>query len=184
MRSSFLVLLGTLAFASMTFACHHTDQAKQANNDCSQYSSKNCVILNNVVSMDADGNRTALCACGMKVAVNDRTPTTQLGNTAMYMCGEGCKTHFEKASADERQDKTTQWRDQVSRFSSASNARSVGDKQVYSCCGKEQEIGSKTTSVTENGVTIHTCGPGCAAQFREMSATDRIKAQKKVVQGS
>lgn len=184
MRSSFLVLLATLAFASMSLACGGGAKAKQASNDCLQYSSENCVVLNNVVSMDAEGNRSALCACGMKVTVDDHTPKMQLGNATMYMCSEGCMAHFEKASADERQTMTTQWRDQVSRYAAVSNVYNVGGKQVYSCCGKEQEVGSKTASVTENGVTIYTCGPGCASNIRGMSATDRIKTQKKIIQGS
>jgi ribosomal protein L24E len=136
--------------------------------------------LNNVVAMDAAGNRTALCCCGAEFTVTDNAPVLDHDGTLFYMCGEGCKQMALKATPEESAKTLDAWWKKYAELKLTDNAAMKDGKTTATCvCGATFTVTDKTPYVMENGVTLYLCGDGCAEHFRSMAAADRLTAERK-----
>jgi YHS domain-containing protein len=132
-------------------------------------------VLNNVVKMDAQGSRTALCCCGAEVTVADDTPTLDRNGTHFYFCGQGCRDAAEKASKAESAKTMKSWRKKFSAYKLASNAYQKDGKELATClCGKTVEVTKSTPSISENGVTLYLCSTACKTALHGASPEDRL----------
>jgi hypothetical protein len=132
----------------------------------------------NVVKMDKEGKKTALCCCLHEFSVSNTAPVVTNGATDFYMCGEGCAEVSKKATKEENEKSMAAWSTKYSTYTLASNATESEGKKVAKCvCGAEFTVTDKSLSYTENGVTIYLCGEGCSEKFKATSAADRQVAE-------
>lgn len=53
-------------------------------------------ISGNIMSVDAEGNRIAMCSCGAEIKLGDETVTREHDGETYYFCCEKCASGFEK----------------------------------------------------------------------------------------
>ncbi len=138
--------------------------------------------LNNVIQLDTDGHRTALCGCGKQFEVTANSPAVQHGNETIYCCGDACHSSFAGMPAADQDKLISDLNSKLPAENLISNAIEKDGKTVATClCGKEFEVTDRTPEVTENGVTLDLCGEACAAGLHKMSAEDRLEAELNLV---
>jgi YHS domain-containing protein len=182
MRNFAIALLGTLMICSLAFAeegmkaAPTAEKAKAHKHEMG----KSQEILNNVVKMDAASKRSALCCCGYEFTVTDKAPTMDHEGTSFFMCGEGCKEMAMKASKEENAKTMKDWHKKYDANKLTDNSFLKESKTMATClCGKTVEVNAKTPKIMENGVTLYLCSDACNTQLHEMSANDRMDAEKK-----
>lgn len=138
--------------------------------------------LNNVIQLDADGHRTALCGCGMQFQVTNDQLSVQNGDETIYCCSEACHhSNLAMPNAD-RMQKISDLNEKLSHSISVTNTAIKDGRTVATClCGKEFEVTDQTPRVSENGVTLNLCGEACTTGLHKMSAADRFEAELKIV---
>jgi hypothetical protein len=140
--------------------------------------------MNNVVKMEKDGKRTALCCCGHEFTVTENAPSMEHSGTLFYMCGEGCKEVAMKATAEENAKTMAAWHEKYDVMTLMSNTHEKDGKQMATCaCGAEFTVSETSPRITENGVTMYLCGEGCKEMFTKKTADERMGAEMKVVSG-
>jgi hypothetical protein len=131
--------------------------------------------LNNVVKMDADGKRSALCCCGAEFTVTDKAPTMDHDGTLFYLCGDGCKEMAMKSTKAETAKTMADWRKKYKTYKLTDNTFLKDGKTWAKCgCGKEFEVTAESPRVTENGVTNYCCSKECHDSFASLSDKDRM----------
>jgi YHS domain-containing protein len=56
-------------------------------------------ISGNIMSVDAEGNRIAMCSCGAEMKVTDASVSKEHDGEAFYFCCDHCAAGFEKDAA-------------------------------------------------------------------------------------
>jgi len=180
MRRISIVIFGVVALYGL---CIGSDKPAVATGETAVKSHQH-MPLNNVVKMDAEGKRTALCCCGYEFTVTPTAPTMDHEGTSFYMCGEGCKEMAMKATPEENAKTMAAWHEKYDALSMADNTHMKDGARMATCvCGAEFAVTENTPIVTENGVTMYLCGEGCAEHFSAMSADERLTPEKKVAAG-
>ncbi len=138
--------------------------------------------VNNVVKMDTDGHRTALCCCKMEVPVTDKSPTLDHDGTTFYMCSEACKNMAMKASKEEMGKMMADWHEKYATYVLPTNTFVKDGKLLAKCgCGKEFELTDESPRVIENGHATYLCSQACYEGFTKMSAADRLEREMAIV---
>lgn len=180
MRKLFVMTMAALCICSMAFAGDEAKATKMQANKWAVEQPMKAMPLNNVIKMDADGKRTALCCCGAEFTVTSNAPTVERPPTTFYMCGEGCKEMTLKASKEEEAKTMAAWNAKYSTYTLASNT-----KTWAKCgCGKEFDVTPTSLVVSENGMKIYCCSEACHTAFKLKSADDRQSAQLSALKSS
>jgi hypothetical protein len=170
MRKIMMSLLAVAALCSLALAEEGT--ATAVHKSAHKMVNKS---LNNVVKMNADGKREALCCCGAEFTVTDNAPTMDHDGTLFYMCGEGCKQMALKATKAETAKTMADWRKKYKTYKLADNTFQKDGKTWAKCgCGKEFEVTADSPRVTENGETNYCCSKECHDSFAALSDKDRL----------
>jgi hypothetical protein len=138
--------------------------------------------LNNVVRMDASGNREALCLCGQEFQVTKESPTIIRGEETHYCHNQQCHDMYMSTSA-EAQDRMVSdyWKNTFPFDKMATNQFAKDGKTMATClCGKVVDVNDKTPHLTENGVTMYVCSDACKTALHGMSAEMRMQKEMAV----
>jgi ribosomal protein L24E len=134
--------------------------------------------LNNVVSMESEGSRTALCLCGKTLPVMADTPSVTQDGTTFYLCSADCVKMASKALEKDWKSATENWRARFATIKFLSNARMKEGREMATClCGRVFEVNSRTLAVAENGLVVHCCSAACDKQFRAAPSEGRMQAE-------
>lgn len=137
--------------------------------------------LNNITKVTGAA-KTALCVCGMEVKVTDKTPVFEHRGMTIYTCSEGCRDKLAKATPDEMRPIMGPFHEKFRAVKYATNEVEKGGKNVATCaCGMTFDVTEQSPSITENGVRMFCCSPGCAEHLLKMPAAERAAAEAKVV---
>ena len=136
--------------------------------------------LNNVITMDASGNRTALCMCGKEFPVTDKSLSVQTSEQTLFCCTEGCHAMAAKLSSEQLQEAATDFfKTTFPNDKMVTNIFVKDGRKMAAClCGKTVEVNDKTPKITENGMTLYVCSDACNTSIHGMSAADRMNAEK------
>lgn len=139
------------------------------------------MCLNNVVGVDADGNKTALCGCGMEFTVTDNSPSITADGMTVYACSEECASKLSGMDDRKRAGKIGELKTACEMHKNlATNAAMMDGKLMADCpCGKHFEVTDHSPYVVENGVKMYVCGNACVAGFSTADKDKREKAQMK-----
>jgi len=185
----FVSLTVTVLLAASAYACNVCDvHASTASVESISVQSSghdhsgHHIMLDNIVKFGADGNHTAMCGCGMEITVNDKTLSSNIGETKFYACSQGCADMVTNVSDKEKMEMMTMWKTISVIHVLASNAMEKGTKQIATCgCGMEVTVDDHTISFAENGVKLYFCSKGCQNMVMAMSDEDRSAMQAKYV---
>ena len=185
MRRLWISILAALCICSMAFAGDEAKAtAKMPANKWAVEQPMKAMPLNNVVKMDMEGKRTALCCCGAEFTVTATAPTVEDAGTTYYMCGDGCREMYMKSSKEEQTKTHADWRVKYDQVSLATNTWMADDKKMAKCgCGAEFTVTETSPIVMENGMKSYCCGAGCHEHFMKMSANDRMSAELGMLKG-
>lgn len=125
----------------------------------------------NVYKIDADEIEHAVCACGHKIDVDKSTVKSEYKGQTYYLCGEGCKAHFEKSAEKVVGVFDTQVAKAKAEEGLLGNVYKVDDKgdRTAKCgCGMDVKVDAETTSRSNDGHTYYMCSDKCAAMFDKM----------------
>ncbi|MFC2150127.1 hypothetical protein ACFLQV_01360 [Calditrichota bacterium] len=140
-------------------------------------------MMNNVFAMDADGNRTALCGCGMEVKVSDTSTKVMNGDMTFYTCSQGCADMMGKMSEAEKKDAMMKWHDNFKTHKLASNAMMKDGKNMATCgCGMVFEVNNEHVLI-DNGMKIHCCSEKCHSMFSGMPGEKRMMKEMEMMKG-
>lgn len=138
--------------------------------------------LNNVVTMEPGGSRTALCLCGKTLPVTAGTPSITHDGTMFFLCSTECTTLGERLPEKDWAAVTESWQAKFSATKFPSNAGMREGREMATClCGKVFEVNSRTLAVAENGLVLHFCGAVCDANARAAAPEGRLQAQLAVL---
>jgi ribosomal protein L24E len=133
--------------------------------------------LNNVVAMDEDGSRSALCVCGRTFRVTGETATTNSGGTTLYLCSDKCAELARKGGPD-WDAAVTSWQKAFSSAKLLTNAHMKKGREIARCtCGKVFDVNWKTLAVAENGLVVHFCSAACDRRFQAEGQDERIQTE-------
>jgi YHS domain-containing protein len=134
--------------------------------------------LNNVVTMESDESRTALCICGKTLPVTADTQSITRDGTAFYLCSTDCANMAGKLPAKDWDAATADWKGKFTATKFLSNARMKEGREVATClCDKIFEVNSRTRAVAENGLVVHCCSAACDEKFRAATPEGRMEAE-------
>lgn len=175
MRKAFVVVLGIALLCSLSFAGEGKGaQAAEAKHHAHK-TMKADYPLNNVITMDAAGARTARCMCGKEFQVSKDSPTVMRGEGTYYCCSTGCHEMYMKSDKVAQTKIFTDFWPTYPYDKMATNTMMKDGKNMATClCGKEFEVIKTTPKVTENGMTMYLCSDACNTALHGMSATDRM----------
>jgi hypothetical protein len=138
----------------------------------------NIDALNNVVALESDGSRTALCICGKTLPVTADTRSIVHDGTVFYLCSTECTDRAGKLSEKDWDAATAGWKARFAATKFLSNARMKEGREMATClCGKVFEVNSRTLAVAENGLVVHCCSAACDAKFRGAAPDSRMQAE-------
>jgi hypothetical protein len=122
--------------------------------------------LNNVVSMDAQGTRAALCLCGARFTVTPASPVVERDGTSFYLCG-GPGDGRAQGNLASGEAEATRWNRAFRSTRMSSNARLKEGREVFTCsCGKTSVLNWKTPALVDNGLIVFCCDSECLSRFR------------------
>jgi ribosomal protein L24E len=134
--------------------------------------------LNNVVTMEPDGSRTALCICGKILPVTVDTQSVKHDGTTFYLCSTGCTIMAAKLSENDWAAATVDWKTRFSATKLLSNAGMKEGREMATCpCRKIFDVNSRTLAVAENGMVVHCCSAACDSTFRAAAPAGRMQAE-------
>jgi hypothetical protein len=175
MKKLAMFALGILTISGLAMA----EDYHQAHGEYQGYDHAAC--LNNVVSVDADGNKTALCGCGMEFKVSDKTPSMNVDGMTVYACSDGCAATMSGMDKKMMDGKIGELKMAVAENKGlATNAAMMDGKMTATCpCGMSVEVNDKTPFVVENGVKVYTCCDDCLNSFSSADVKIREDAEMK-----
>ena len=179
MRKSMFILIGLAAICTFAFAAGGAKTGIKAANQSA------ATPLNNVVKMDADGHRTALCCCRAEFTVTDKAPIMDHAGTTFYMCGEGCKEMAMKATPEQTAVTMADWHEKYATFALPTNTF-VKDGRLWAkcACGKEFELTDQSLAVIENGHASYCCSKACHEGFVKLSAAERLQREMAILEAN
>jgi ribosomal protein L24E len=134
--------------------------------------------LNNVIAMESDESRTALCICGKTLPVTVETQSITHDGTTFYLCSKDCTNMAGKLSKKDWDAATENWKAKFAAIKFLSNARMKEGREMATClCDKIFEVGPRTLAVAENGMVVHCCSAACDAKFRAAAPEGRMQAE-------
>jgi hypothetical protein len=181
MRKLVLALVAIFAICNLSFAGDYSSSTPKAE---AKTVSKTAHTppLNNVIRMDADGNRTALCCCGAEFKVTENAPIMDHDGTHFYMCGDGCKQMAMKATKTENAKTMKAWKEKYRTITLKDNTFVRDGNTWANCpCGKEFEVTKTTPMVRENGVKLYCHNQDCYDQVVAMSQDNRLQKEMALV---
>ena len=125
----------------------------------------------NVYKTDASGVEHAVCACGHKLEVGENTIKFEYEGQTYYLCGEGCKAHFEESAQTVKEALEIQVAKAKAHEGLHGNVYKVddeGNSTAKCACGMELKVDSETTSRSHGGHTYYLCSEQCAGMFDKM----------------
>jgi len=141
--------------------------------------------LNNVVVMDADGQRTALCACGREFAVTNEPLAVKHDATTLYCCSPECHSQLEQTSATDRAERVAAYWAAFPYERTLNTATTTDGKTTARCfCGQSVDVTAASPKVLENGVTVYPCSEACETALHQMSAEKRLGIERQFVQNA
>lgn len=178
------LLLSTSALMATCGMPHGDDAVKHADHEMkaeahAEYTHMH-MPLNNVVKIDDEGKRTALCGCGMEINVDDKTVFYKDDKLTFWACGDNCKNMMANATDEERTMMMGAWHTKFAAYELADNTFMKDDVLMAKCaCGAEIVVDDKTLKVVENGMKVYCCGPGCHDMFTAMNDDKRLEVEIK-----
>ncbi len=136
--------------------------------------------LNNVIRLDRDGTRTALCCCGAEFKVSDKTTSLPREGTTFFMCTQACRDASAKETPAQAQRTLATWREKYAGVKLASNLAVKDGQQTALCgCGKSFVVAKDTPVLEENGVRLYCCGEECHQALLRMTPETRLAKEMK-----
>lgn len=137
----------------------------------------------NVIKVDKDGNKIALCGCGEEVKVTSTTAKVVDGNDTYYVCGDKCQAAFSKNLSKMKPAMQLKVEKAKAKAGTMGNVYHVGEDGALTAkcaCGMDVKVTDKTISRTLNGEKYYLCSDGCAAQFDKNPAKVAKMAKKEM----
>lgn len=175
MKRLAMLALGILMIGSLSMAEDaHTAMGSMKGHD-------HGACLNNVVAVDADGSKTALCGCGMEFKVADKSPSMEADGMTIYACSEDCAKSMAGMNDRMKAGKMGELKMACEMHKNlATNASMMDGKLMATCpCGMSVEVNDKTPFIVENGVKVYVCSEDCAAGFSAADTKMREAAEMK-----
>ena len=127
-------------------------------------------VLNNIVSIDALGDRVALCSCGQRFTVQPGSRSVERNGIVLYLCDEcGAGTGGVEWAAS-----GSGW---ARSFGASRLTTNVGMQQgleTGTCvCGRVFPVTVRRRAVVENGLVVLFCSDTCRSQFRPLEEPER-----------
>ncbi len=179
MRKSMFIMASLMAMSTIAFAAG----AMKSGTKAAMQSA--ATPLNNVVKMDADGHRKALCCCRAEFTVTDNAPTMDHAGTTFYMCGEGCKEMAMKATREQTAVMIADWHEKYATYPVPTNTFVSDGKLWAKCgCGKEFELKDQSLAIIENGHASYCCSEACHEGFMKLSAAERLQKEMAILKAN
>ncbi len=138
----------------------------------------------NVIKVDKDGNKIALCGCGQEVKVTSATAKVVDGDDTYYVCSDKCQQTFSQNLSKMKPALQLKVEKAKAKAGTMGNVYHVGEDGAMTAvcaCGKDVKVSDKTVSRTWNGETYYLCSDGCAAQFDKTPAKVAEMSKKQVM---
>jgi ribosomal protein L24E len=130
--------------------------------------------LNNVVSMDAQGVRQALCPCGRRFTVASEPRSIVHNGTTVYVCSDRCAGEPMAGSSES----ISRWNRILSTSRLNTNVRMKRGFETATCpCGKAFVVVNRRRALVDNGLVVFFCSEECRSGFRTMRPEERTAAE-------
>jgi hypothetical protein len=134
--------------------------------------------LNNVVSMDAQGVRQAICPCGQRFTVGPQPQSIAQSGTVLYLCSDGCARDLAARPAES----LLTWNRALSASRLNTNVRMKQGLETATCpCGNSHVLVGHRRAVVDNGLIVFFCNEECRARFAAMPADERMAAELRML---
>jgi hypothetical protein len=131
-------------------------------------------ILNNIVSMDEQGVKEALCPCGRRFIVRPESNSIDRNGTIVYVCTERCGSGVTTGSPES----IMRWNRTLSATRLNTNVRMKQGFETATCpCGKTFVLVNRSRALADNGLIVFFCEENCRSRFRAMPPEQRMAAE-------
>ena len=117
----------------------------------------------NIIKVDEEGNKTALCACGMEFAVTEKTGKLEKDGKTYYLCSDGCKAKVSKSASTMLPALDVKVMAKKADMGTLGNVHTVsesGEMTAKCACGMDVKVSDKTVKREHNGQTYYMCNEG------------------------
>ena len=135
-------------------------------------------VLNNIVSMDAQGVRQALCPCGRCFTVGPEPQSITSNGTIVYVCSDRYASEPEAGPRES----IAPWDRIFSTRKLYTNVRMKRGSETATCpCGKTFVVVNRSRALVDNGLIVFFCADECRSRFRTMKPEERMAAELRLL---
>jgi hypothetical protein len=135
-------------------------------------------VLNNIVSMDAQGVRQALCSCGRCFTAGPEAQSITSNGTVVYVCSDRCAAEPEAGPRES----IARWDRIFSARKLFTNVRMQRGFETATCpCGKTFVVVNHSRALVDNGLIVFFCAEACRSRFRTMNPEERMAAELRLL---